>query len=46
MSGMLPRVVFASPRKLPRPSDLDGRVVVLDIAGWGRVGSEIEAMQC
>lgn len=32
MSGMLPRVVFASPRKLPRPSDLDGRVVVLDIA--------------
>jgi hypothetical protein len=25
-------VVFASPRKLPRPSDLEGRVVVLDIA--------------
>lgn len=27
-----PAVVFASPRKLPRAQDLDGRVVVLDIA--------------
>ena len=26
------RVVFASPRRLPRPRELDGRVVVLDIA--------------
>ena len=28
----LPRLVFASPRKLPRPGSLAGRVVVLDIA--------------
>ena len=28
----LPRLVFASPRKLPRPGSLEGRVVVLDIA--------------
>ena len=27
-----PRLVFASPRKLPRADELDGRVVVLDIA--------------
>lgn len=27
-----PRVVFASPRKLPKPASLDGRVAVLDIA--------------
>lgn len=27
-----PRVVFASPRRLPRAGSLDGRVVVLDIA--------------
>jgi hypothetical protein len=27
-----PRLVFASPRKLPRAGSLDGRVVVLDIA--------------
>jgi hypothetical protein len=27
-----PRVVFASPRRLPKPSELEGRVVVLDIA--------------
>lgn len=26
------KVVFASPRRLPRPRELDGRVVVLDIA--------------
>ena len=25
-------LVFSSPRKLPRPRDLDGRVVVLDLA--------------
>ena len=30
--SMPPRVVFASPRKLPKASDLSGRVVVLDIA--------------
>lgn len=30
--GPRPRVVFASPRKLPRAADLPGRVVVLDIA--------------
>ena len=28
----LPQVVFASPRKLPKANDLNGRVVVLDIA--------------
>jgi len=28
----LPNLVFASPRKLPRASTLEGRVVVLDIA--------------
>lgn len=27
-----PQVLFASPRRLPRPNSLDGRVVVLDIA--------------
>lgn len=27
-----PTVVFASPRRLPKPRELDGRVVVLDIA--------------
>src|SRR5690348_1317737 len=27
-----PSVVFATPRKLPRPASLAGRVVVLDIA--------------
>lgn len=35
MSGqgpLPPRVVFASPRKLPSPSELPGRVVILDIA--------------
>ena len=33
MSGpALPHLVFASPRKLPRPGSLVGRVVVLDIA--------------
>ena len=31
-SGGMPALVFASPRKLPRPANLDGRVVVLDIA--------------
>ncbi len=31
-AGPRPRVVFASPRKLPRAADLPGRVVVLDIA--------------
>ncbi len=38
--GPDPNLVFASPRKLPRASDLPGRVVVLDIAfaavGLGR----------
>ena len=29
---MIPNLVFASPRKLPRASDLAGRVVVLDVA--------------
>lgn len=29
---MQPKVVFASPRRLPKPRELDGRVVVLDIA--------------
>ena len=32
MSVALPALVFASPRKLPRAKDLQGRVVVLDIA--------------
>lgn len=32
MSTPLPRLVFASPRKLPRAGSLQGRVVVLDIA--------------
>jgi hypothetical protein len=32
MTGPGPRVVFASPRRLPKPAELDGRVVVLDIA--------------
>ena len=27
-----PRIAFGTPRKLPRAADLDGRVVVLDIA--------------
>ncbi|MCH9681096.1 MAG: hypothetical protein K0V04_06675 [Deltaproteobacteria bacterium] len=40
MSGALPTLVFASPRKLPRAANLEGRVVVLDIAfaslGLGR----------
>lgn len=31
-SPVLPHLVFASPRKLPRPGSLAGRVVVLDIA--------------
>lgn len=31
-AGSIPRLVFASPRKLPRAGSLDGRVVVLDIA--------------
>lgn len=29
---MIPYLVFASPRKLPKPADLSGRVVVLDVA--------------
>ncbi len=35
---MLPQVVFSTPRKLPAPSDVPGRVAVLDIAfaGQGR----------
>jgi hypothetical protein len=32
MSAAPIRVVFASPRRLPKPRELDGRVVVLDIA--------------
>lgn len=32
MSDPRPRLVFASPRKLPRAGSLEGRVVVLDIA--------------
>ena len=32
MTVALPALVFASPRKLPRPASLSGRVVVLDIA--------------
>lgn len=32
MTMVTPRLVFASPRKLPRAKDLPGRVVVLDIA--------------
>lgn len=32
MNTLLPALVFASPRKLPRAKDLQGRVVVLDIA--------------
>ncbi|MBK6917065.1 MAG: hypothetical protein IPH07_06675 [Deltaproteobacteria bacterium] len=32
MSVALPTLVFASPRKLPKPADCPGRVVVLDIA--------------
>ena len=31
-SPVMPRLVFASPRKLPRLGSLEGRVVVLDIA--------------
>ncbi len=30
--SQLPKVVFASPRRLPKSRELDGRVVVLDIA--------------
>src|SRR5512133_3840341 len=29
---MLPLLSFSTPRKLPRPNQLEGRVVVLDIA--------------
>jgi hypothetical protein len=32
MMALQPKVVFASPRRLPKPRELDGRVVVLDIA--------------
>jgi len=32
MSGLGPTVTFASPRRLPKPAELAGRVVVLDIA--------------
>ena len=28
----LPQIAFGTPRKLPRPRDLAGRVAVLDIA--------------
>ena len=38
MAAPLPSLAFASPRKLPRPRDLDGRVVVLDIAFASEAG--------
>lgn len=39
----MPRVVFATPRKLPRASTLEGRVVVLDIAfAAGTSGANFE----
>lgn len=31
-STRIPALAFATPRKLPRPSDVDGKVVVLDVA--------------
>jgi len=37
----MPHLVFASPRMLPRPSALTGRVVVLDVAFAATVGSSI-----
>ena len=36
-----PRLVFASPRGLPPPGKLEGRVVVLDIAFAGQSGSSV-----
>src|SRR6476469_8838784 len=35
---MLPALAFGTPRKLPKASSLDGRVVVLDIAFAAAVG--------
>ncbi len=37
----LPHLTFASPRGLPRPASLEGRVVVLDIAFAAAVGSGV-----
>lgn len=37
----LPQLVFASPRALPRPATLAGRVVVLDIAFAANAGSGV-----
>ena len=39
--GTTPRLVFASPRALPRPHTLEGRVVVLDIAFAASSGSSV-----
>ncbi len=39
---MLPALAFGTPRKLPRASSLEGRVVVLDIAFAGMVGGGFE----
>lgn len=41
----LPRLVFASPRALPRGESLDGRVVVLDIAFAANAGSGVSFEQ-
>lgn len=37
----LPRLVFASPRALPRPAHVEGRVVVLDIAFAAASGGKV-----
>jgi len=41
MTGTLPHLAFASPRLLPRPANLAGRVVVLDIAFAATVGDSV-----
>jgi hypothetical protein len=41
----IPRLVFASPRVLPRASTLEGRVVVLDIAFAATSGSSVSFEQ-
>ena len=41
MSETLPHLAFASPRLLPKPANLAGRVVVLDIAFAAAVGDSI-----
>jgi hypothetical protein len=41
MEPRLPQLWFASPRMLPRPDKLHGRVVVLDIAVAATIGSSV-----